>query len=146
MTSNRRPAKIGRGAAPVGRTRAGSRRRLRAIRGAISVDHDDPTAIYDATRELLSVVVERNAIRTDDIISVIFTVTPDLRSAFPALAARQMGWLDVPLLCTMEIPVPGALGRCIRVLLHVETARARSDIQHVYLRAAEVLRPDQAQG
>jgi len=119
---------------------------LRAIRGAISVDRDAPAAIYDATRELLSAIVARNAVATDDIISVIFTVTPDLRSAFPALAARQMGWLDVPLLCTMEIPVPGALERCIRVLLHVETTRPRAQVQHVYLRAAEVLRPDQARG
>jgi chorismate mutase len=117
---------------------------LRAIRGAISVDQDAPAAIYDATRELLSTIVARNAVATDDIISVIFTVTPDLRSAFPALAARQMGWLDVPLLCTMEIPVPGALARCIRVLLHVETTRSRARMQHVYLRAAEALRPDQA--
>jgi chorismate mutase len=120
------------------------RPRLRAIRGAISVDRDDPGAIYEATRALLSAIVARNAVATDDIISVIFTVTPDLRSAFPALAARQMGWLDVPLLCTMEIPVPGALGQCIRVLLHVETTRSRSEMEHVYLGGAEALRPDQA--
>src|SRR5579862_6827957 len=122
----------------------GPTRRLRAIRGAISVDHDESTAIYDATRELLSAIVARNGVATGDIISVIFTVTADLRSAFPALAARQMGWIDVPLLCTMEIPVPGALGRCIRVLLHVETTRPRSRIEHAYLREAESLRPDQA--
>lgn len=116
--------------------------RLRAIRGAVSVARDDPPAIYAATRELLSAIVTRNGVAIDDIISVIFTVTPDLQSAFPALAARQMGWLDVPLLCTMEIPVPDALGRCIRVLLHVESTRPRSGIEHVYLGAAEVLRPD----
>jgi len=127
---------------PRGRKRA----QLRAIRGAISVARDEPAAIYEATQELLSTIVARNAIATDDIISVIFTVTPDLRSAFPALAARQMGWLDVPLLCTMEIPVPGALGQCIRVLLHVETTRPRAKMAHVYLRAAEVLRPDHARG
>jgi chorismate mutase len=120
------------------------RPRLRAIRGAISVARDEPSAIYEATRELLSAIVTRNRVKTADIISVIFTVTPDLRSAFPALAARQMGWLDVPLLCTMEIPVPDALGRCIRVLLHVETTRARAQIEHVYLRGAETLRPDHA--
>jgi len=120
----------------------GPGRRLRAIRGAIGVERDDPRAIYAATRELLSAIVARNDVVTDDIISVIFTVTPDLRSAFPALAARQMGWLDVPLLCTMEIPVPGALTRCIRVLLHVESRRARAQIEHVYLGAAESLRPD----
>src|ERR1700674_4408644 len=117
-------------------------RRLRAIRGAVCVERDEPRAIYAATRELLSAIVERNGIATDDILSVIFTVTPDLTSAFPALAARAMGWLDVPLLCTMEIPVPGALGRCIRVLLHVESDRDRSAIEHVYLGAAQVLRPD----
>jgi chorismate mutase len=108
----------------------------------VTVTHDDPTAIYQATIELLTEIVARNALVTDDIISVIFTVTPDLTSAFPALGARQLGWLDVPLLCTMEIPVPGALGRCIRALLYVESARARAAIQHVYLGAAEVLRPD----
>ncbi len=126
--------------------RPSKRSQLRAIRGAISVARDEPGAIYEATQELLSTIVARNAIATDDIISVIFTVTPDLRSAFPALAARQMGWLDVPLLCTMEIPVPEALGQCIRVLLHVETTRPRAKIAHVYLRSAEVLRPDHARG
>jgi chorismate mutase len=117
-------------------------RSLRAIRGAITVARDEPAAIYDATIELLSEIVARNALVTDDIISVIFTVTPDLTSAFPALGARRMGWLDVPLLCTMEIPVPGALGRCIRTLLYVESPRSRAEIQHVYLGAAEALRPD----
>jgi chorismate mutase len=121
-------------------------RALRAIRGAVSVSHDEPAAIYQATNELLTAIVTRNTLVTDDIISVIFTVTPDLTSAFPALAARQMGWLDVPLLCTMEIPVPGSLGRCIRTLLLVETTRARESIQHVYLGAAEVLRPDLSPG
>jgi chorismate mutase len=122
--------------------RLGDDRRLRAIRGAVTVDRDEPEAIYRATHALLSAIVDRNDVRIDDIISVIFTVTPDVTSAFPALGARQMGWLDVPLLCTMEIPVPGALGRCIRVLLYVESTRARGDIQHVYLGDAEVLRPD----
>jgi len=120
-------------------------RRLRAIRGAVTVERDEPAAVYAATRELLAAIVARNAIAADDIISVIFTVTPDLRSAFPALAARQMGWVDVPLLCTMEIPVPGALGQCIRVLLHVESTRSPKDIEHVYLGAAEVLRRDLGQ-
>jgi chorismate mutase len=119
-------------------------RSLRAIRGAITVARDEPAAIYAATIELLSEIVARNALATDDIISVIFTVTPDLTSAFPALGARRLGWLDVPLLCTMEIPVPGALGRCIRTLLYVESPRARAEIQHVYLGAAEALRPDLA--
>jgi chorismate mutase len=119
-----------------------SRVHLRAIRGAVTVERDEPELIYDATRTLLSEIVARNDVSLDAIISVIFTVTPDLTSAFPAMAARSMDWLDVPLLCTMEIPVPGALGRCIRVLLHVESERPRRAIQHVYLGAAQVLRPD----
>ena len=116
--------------------------RLRAIRGAITVDRDEPELVYAATRELLSEIIARNSVDPDHIISVIFTVTPDLTSAFPAMAARSMGWLDVPLLCTMEIPVPGAMGRCIRVLVHVESDRKRSAIQHVYLGEAQSLRPD----
>jgi chorismate mutase len=116
--------------------------RLRAIRGAITVERDAPELVYAATRELLSEIIARNGVDLDHIISVIFTVTPDLTSAFPAMAARSMGWLDVPLLCTMEIPVPGAMAHCIRVLLHVESDRQRSAIQHVYLGAAQSLRPD----
>jgi chorismate mutase len=119
-------------------------RRLRAIRGATTVAEDDPTAIRAATTELLRHLMARNALAPGDVISAIFTMTPDLRSAFPAHAAREMGWTDVPLLCTMEIPVPGALVRCIRVLLHVETTRARHAIRHVYLRDASTLRPDWA--
>lgn len=116
--------------------------RLRAIRGAITVSHDTPAEIYAATQELLREIVARNTVALTDIISVIFTVTPDLTSAFPAMAAREIGWTDVPLLCTMEIPVPGALGHCIRVLLHSESDRPRSAIEHVYLGDAVVLRPD----
>ena len=116
--------------------------RLRAIRGAITVERDAPELVYTATRELLSEIIARNGVDLDHIISVIFTVTPDLTSAFPAMAARSMGWLDVPLLCTMEIPVPGAMAHCIRVLLHVESDRQRSAIQHVYLGDAQSLRPD----
>jgi chorismate mutase len=116
--------------------------RLRAIRGAIPVERDEPALIHAATRELLSEIIARNSVDLDDIISVIFTVTPDLTSAFPAMAARAMGWLDVPLLCTMEIPVPGAMARCIRVLLHVESDRQRAAIQHVYIGEAQSLRPD----
>jgi chorismate mutase len=116
--------------------------RLRAIRGAITVERDAPELVYAATRELLSEIIARNGVDLDHIISVIFTVTPDLTSAFPAMAARSMGWLDVPLLCTMEIPVPGAMPHCIRVLLHVESDRQRSAIQHVYLGDAQSLRPD----
>lgn len=85
-----------------------------------------------------------NELAPTDIISALFTVTPDLRSAFPAHAARELGWTDVALLCTMEIPVPGAIARCIRVLLHVETTKSRKQLRHVYLRGARALRPEWA--
>ncbi len=120
----------------------GGQQHVRAIRGAITVDRDARSEIEGATRELLSAILERNGVAPDDIISVIFTVTPDLTSTFPAQAARQLGWSNVPLLCTMEIPVPGALPRCIRVLMQVESSRAREAIDHVYLGGAEALRPD----
>jgi chorismate mutase len=119
-----------------------SERHLRAIRGATTVDADEPALIRAATAELLQQLVRQNQLAPSDVISAIFTLTPDLRSEFPAHAARELGWNDVPLLCTMEIPVPGALGRCIRVLLHVETTRDRAAIRHVYLHGARTLRPD----
>src|SRR5688500_13224717 len=115
---------------------------MRAIRGATTVDFDRPEAIREATREMLLEMLQRNEVRASDIISAIFTVTPDLRSEFPAIAARELGWDDIALLCTTEIPVPRALPRCIRVLMHVESARGREAIRHVYLRGASTLRPD----
>jgi len=117
-------------------------RRTHAIRGATSVERDDPRHIYDATRELLEAIVERNWLELDEIISVWFTVTPDLKSAFPALAAREMGWTDVPLLCASEIPVADAMARVVRVLMEVEIAAPRRLENHVYLRDAVALRPD----
>ncbi|MEO6211368.1 MAG: chorismate mutase [Gemmatimonadaceae bacterium] len=119
-------------------------RTARAIRGATTVDSDSPEEIRHATRELLETIIVRNSITSADVISAIFTVTHDLTSDFPAHAARELGWLDVPLLCTLEIPVPGSLPRCIRVLLHVESAASRADLRHVYLHAARALRPDLA--
>ena len=119
-------------------------RRARAIRGATSVDSDTPGEIRHATRELLETIVARNGITSADVVSAIFTVTHDLTSEFPAHAARELGWLDVPLLCTLEIPVPGSLPKCIRVLLHVESSASRAEIRHVYLHAARALRPDLA--
>ena len=115
---------------------------VRAIRGATTVDADEADVIAEATRELLSSIMSMNALSPADLISVIFTVTADLRSDFPARAARDLGWVDVPLLCTVEIPVPNALPRCIRVLMHVETTRSRDAMKHVYLRKARTLRPD----
>jgi len=115
---------------------------MRAVRGAISVAGDDPALILDATRELLGTLLSRNALRAEEIVSAIFTATPDLTSAFPARAAREMGWADVPLLCAVEIDVPGALPRCLRVLLHVERAVAAAPLMAAYLRDAVVLRPE----
>jgi len=117
-------------------------RRTHAIRGATSVDVDDPGHIAEATRELLEQIVVRNWLEIDEIVSVWFTVTPDLTSAFPALAAREMGWVDVPLLCASEIPVPGSMARCLRVLIEVEPHAPRRLDTHVYLRDAVALRPD----
>lgn len=115
---------------------------VRAIRGAITVASDEPDAIVDATEELLAAMLARNEIAPDDVISALFTTTPDLTSEFPAAAARRLGLAEVPLLCAAEIAVPGALPRCVRVLLHVTSARARADIDHVYLGEARSLRAD----
>lgn len=116
---------------------------LRGIRGATTVEEDVPEAILAATRELLQELLSRNGIADfDEIVSAVFTTTPDLRSTFPAEAARALGMQHVPLLCASEIAVPGAMPLCIRVLLHVETARSPREVVHVYLREAKRLRPD----
>jgi chorismate mutase len=115
---------------------------FRGIRGAITAEGDDKAAIASATKRLLTEMTRRNAIAPDDIASILFTVTADLRAGFPALAAREMGWVWVPMLHACEIDVPGALGRCIRVLMHVNTNKKPAEIEHVYLDGATVLRPD----
>lgn len=115
---------------------------VRAVRGAIQVDRDDRQEVLDATTELLQAVLNRNDLSPDDLISVVFTATPDLTSEFPAYAARQMGITDVPLLCAAEIAVPGAMPRVLRLLALVETELARADLRHVYLRGAAALRTD----
>jgi chorismate mutase len=115
---------------------------VRAVRGAIQVDADERQQVLDASTELLQAVLERNQLAPDDLISVVFTATPDLRSEFPAYAARQMGITDVPLLCAGEIDVPGAMPRVLRLLAHVETPLSRAEIRHVYLRGAASLRTD----
>jgi chorismate mutase len=115
---------------------------VRAVRGAIQVDDNDRDLILDGTRELVLEVLRRNEIDPDDLISIVFTATPDLNADFPAYAARLMGLVDVPLLCTTEIAVPGAMPRVLRLLAHVETDRSRADIRHVYLRGAAQLRTD----
>lgn len=117
-------------------------RRLHAIRGAITVERDEREPLLAATRELLAEMIARNGMRPEEIVSVIFTLTPDLASEFPAIAARELGWTDAALLCTMEIPVPGALPRTVRVLVHVEFDEPRPTVTHVYLREASALRPD----
>ena len=114
---------------------------LRAVRGATTVATDDRGAITDAVRELVTALEQANDFGRADVVSAIFTVTPDLSSAFPAEAARAAGWSEVPLLCSSEIAVPGALPRCVRVLLHVERHWPVAP-RHVYLRDAAALRPD----
>ena len=118
---------------------------VRAIRGAVQIDADDRQAILDGTAELVTAVMSRNSLSTDDVISVIFTATPDLTSEFPALAARSLGFQEVPLLCATEMSVPGSLPRVVRLMMHVQTGKTRSEIQHVYLRGAAALRVDIAQ-
>jgi chorismate mutase len=125
--------------------KAGSNVAVRAIRGAVQVDADERDQVLEATVELVSEVMRRNALRTDDVISVLFTATPDLTSEFPALAARKIGFTDVPLMCAAEIAVPHALPRVVRLMAHVETDRPRAELQHVYLRGAQALRLDIAQ-
>lgn len=114
----------------------------RGVRGATTVTTDDRDQILTATRQMLGLLIRRNGIDAKDLASATFTVTQDLQSEFPALAARQLGWIEVPLLCGYEISVPGSLPRCIRVLLHWNTDRSQSEIHHVYLHGAAKLRPD----
>jgi chorismate mutase len=114
----------------------------RGVRGATTVAENTREEILTATRQLVALMVRRNEIDRRDVASAIFTTTPDLDAEFPALAARQLGWLDVPLLCSHEMAIPGSLSRCIRVLVHWNTDKPQSEIQHVYIREAEKLRPD----
>lgn len=114
---------------------------VRAVRGAITVDADQPEEVRAATAELLREVLARNALEPEDLISILFTATPDLVSEFPAVAARQIGLSQVPLMCAQEIEVEGAMPRCIRVLIHCNAPVHRA-IRHVYLRGARQLRLD----
>ena len=113
-----------------------------ALRGAVDVAENSERAIVAATAELLRTLLERNGLAADDLISVIFTATPDLSAAFPALAARALGLTDVPLLCAQELAVPGAPPRVVRILLHATSDRPRAELQPVYLGGAKVLRAD----
>lgn len=118
---------------------------IRAIRGATQLDTDDRDHLLASVDELIREILTQNDVDTDDLVSILFTATPDLHSEFPALAARQLGIGDVPLLCAQEIAVEGAMPRVIRVLLHLDTPRSRGEVRHVYLRGAQALRRDLAQ-
>ena len=118
--------------------------RIRGFRGATLLAADDSAEMADAVGELLREMMLRNDVESDAIVSIVFTATPDLHSAFPAAAARSLGLTDVPLLCAQEIDVTGAVPRAVRILMHAETERARGDVEHVYLRGADVLRQDLA--
>lgn len=118
---------------------------VRALRGATQVDRNERDDILDGVIELVTELLRRNELVVDDFISVLFTATPDLTAEFPALAARKLGFGEVPLMCAAEIDVPGALPRVVRVLAHVETDRPRAALRHVYLRGAVALRQDIAQ-
>lgn len=115
---------------------------IRAIRGAIQVDTNDADSIVDGASELLTAVLTDNALDADDVISILFTLTPDLTAAFPAAAARRLGLVNVPLMCATEVDVPGSLPRVIRLMAHVDTRLERHDVRHVYLAGAQALRPD----
>lgn len=115
---------------------------MRAIRGAVCLERDDPEEMREAVSELLTTMLARNSIDIDDVVSVVLTSTPDLVSAFPAAAARDCGFAEVPLMCAQEIDVRGALARVVRVMMHVDSDRPRSQMEHVYLRGAQALRPD----
>ena len=114
----------------------------RGVRGATTIQQNEREEILSATRQLLALLIRRNEIEAADVASAIFTTTPDIDAEFPALAARQLGWIDVPLLCSHEMTVPGSLPLCIRVLIQWNTDKTQDEIQHVYVREAERLRPD----
>lgn len=118
---------------------------VRAIRGAIQLDVDEREHVLSSTRELVSAVLEANALKKNDVISIMFTATPDVRSEFPAVAARDLGLGDVPLMCAQELDVAGAMPMVIRLMAHVNTTLSRDQITHVYLRGAAALRRDLAQ-
>jgi chorismate mutase len=119
--------------------------KVRAIRGATQIERDDAALMQEAVVELMKEIMRANSLESSDLISVIFTVTSDICSDFPAASARAMGLGDVPLLCSTEIPVPGSLPRTIRALVHCETERSQKQIAHIYLRGTTVLRKDLAQ-
>lgn len=114
----------------------------RGVRGATTVETNEREEILSSTRQLLALMIRRNGIDPQDIASAVFTTTTDVDAEFPALAARQLNWIDVPLMCSHEMMVPGGLPRCVRVLIHWNTDKTQDEIQHIYIRDAERLRPD----
>jgi chorismate mutase len=116
----------------------------RGIRGATTAAANTAEDILEATDELMRVVISLNELQPDDVASIIFTTTPDLTATFPALAARELGWNEVPLLCAHEMTVPGALTNAVRVLIHVNTTHTADEMRHVYLKGARQLRPEWA--
>ena len=114
----------------------------RGVRGATTVEENSRDAILRGARQVLALMIRRNGIEADDVASAIFSLTPDLDAEFPALAARQLGWLDVPLLCTNEIPVPGGLSKCVRILVNWNTDKSQKEVVHIYIKEAVQLRPD----
>jgi len=119
---------------------------LRGVRGATTVKANTKDAILEAATELLSAIIEANGIQPDDVASVFFSTTVDLNAEFPAVAARDLGWAHVALMCAHEMPVPGSLPMCLRILMHVNTSKAQRDMQFVYLKGARALRQDLASG
>lgn len=113
---------------------------LRGIRGATTVSDNTKEEIISATKELLQEIAKANQLDIEEIASIFFSVTKDLNAEFPAVAARELGWNDTPLLCAYEIDVPGSLFKCIRVLLHVNTEKSQKEMKHIYLREAVNLR------
>ncbi len=116
----------------------------RGIRGATTVETNTREAILEGTRALLLQIIEANGVRPEDIGSAIFTTTPDLNAEFPALAARELGWHDVALICGHEMAVPGSLDRCLRILIHWNTPKAQNEIVHIYTKGAKNLRPERS--
>lgn len=115
---------------------------VRGIRGATTVKSNNESEIIEETKNLLEKIAEANNIKQDDMASIIFSATSDLDAAFPAVAARRVGWTNVALMCTNEINVPGSLQKCIRVLIHINTNKSNGEIKHIYLNEAKILRPD----
>jgi chorismate mutase len=116
----------------------------RGVRGATTVEEDTPEEVLRATRELLAMMIRLNDIQSSNVASAMFTTTRDVVSQYPALAARQLGWMDVPLLCGHEMEVPNSVPLCVRILIHWNTDTPQSEIHHIYLNEAQILRPDKS--